>query len=144
MNKEYLEETKILNYNAPSIQAFVLKNKWAEPDNFHKIKAIYEFVQNDILFGYNSSDTLNAVQVFNDGIGQCNTKATLLMALLRAVNIPCRLHAFNVIKDFQKGATSNFISLAECIFSNPCTANVKDKIFYVFPSRQKDNDKKCK
>lgn len=111
MNKEYLEETKMLNYNAPSIQAFVLKNKWTELDNFHKIKAIYEFVQNDILFGYNSSDTLNAVQVFDDGIGQCNTKATLLMALLRAVNIPCRLHAFHVTKDFQKGATSNFISL---------------------------------
>lgn len=111
MNKEYLEETEMLNYNAPQIKVLVAKNKWSELDNFHKIKSIYEFVQNDILFGYNSSDTLNAVQVLYDGIGQCNTKATLLMALLRAVNIPCRLHAFNVTKDFQRGATSKLISI---------------------------------
>lgn len=111
MNQEYLEETEMLNYNAPQLKAFVLKNKWSELDNFHKIKSIYEFVQNEILFGYNSSDTLSAVQVFNDGIGQCNTKATLLMALLRAVNIPCRLHAFHVTKDFQRGATTKLISM---------------------------------
>lgn len=54
---------------------------------------------------------LSATQVLNDGMGQCNTKATLLMALLRAVNIPCRLHAFDVTKDFQRGATSKLISL---------------------------------
>ncbi len=49
-------------------------------------------------------DTMNAVQILNDGYGQCNTKATLLMALLRAVSIPCRLHAFDVTKDLQRGA----------------------------------------
>lgn len=38
-------------------------------------------------------------------------KATLLMALLRSVNIPCRLHAFNVSKDFQKGALPQIIYL---------------------------------
>lgn len=46
-----------------------------------------------------------------DGYGQCNTKATLLMALLRAVEIPCRLHGTQVSKYFQKGATSGLISV---------------------------------
>jgi hypothetical protein len=36
--------------------------------------------------------------------GQCNTKSTLLMALLRAVGIPCRFHGFTIDKPLQKGA----------------------------------------
>ena len=54
---------------------------------------------------------MSAVEVLQDGFGQCNTKATLLMALLRSVNIPCRLHAFNVSKDFQKEALPQIIYL---------------------------------
>jgi hypothetical protein len=42
--------------------------------------------------------------VLADGIGQCNTKSTLLMALLRAVGIPCRFHGFTIDKPLQKGA----------------------------------------
>lgn len=109
--EEYLKETKMLNFNSAKISDLVRKKGWLELDEFHKIKNIYEFVQNDILFGYNSTDILSAVEVLQDGFGQCNTKATLLMALLRSVNIPCRLHAFNVSKDFQKGALPQIIYL---------------------------------
>lgn len=45
-----------------------------------------------------------ASRVLADGIGQCNTKGTLLMALLRAVGIPCRFHGFTIDKPLQKGA----------------------------------------
>ena len=109
--EEYLKETKMLNFNSAKISDLVRGKGWLELDEFHKIKNIYEFVQNDILFGYNSTDILSAVEVLQDGFGQCNTKATLLMALLRSVNIPCRLHAFNVSKDFQKGALPQIIYL---------------------------------
>lgn len=109
--EEYLKETKMLNFNSAKISDLVREKGWLELDEFHKIKNIYEFVQNDILFGYNSADILSAVEVLQDGFGQCNTKATLLMALLRSVNIPCRLHAFNVSKDFQKGALPQIIYL---------------------------------
>ena len=109
--EEYLKETKMLNFYSAKISDLVREKGWLELDEFHKIKNIYEFVQNDILFGYNSTDILSAVEVLQDGFGQCNTKATLLMALLRSVNIPCRLHAFNVSKDFQKGALPQIIYL---------------------------------
>ena len=109
--EEYLKETKMLNFNSAKISDLVREKGWLELDEFHKIKNIYEFVQNDILFGYNSTDILSAVEVLQDGFGQCNTNATLLMALLRSVNIPCRLHAFNVSKDFQKGALPQIIYL---------------------------------
>lgn len=85
----YLSETNLLNYFCNSIQKLVYNRKWNNLDEFNKIKKIYSFVRDEILFGYNISDDITAEQVLKDGYGQCNTKGTLFMALLRAVNIPC-------------------------------------------------------
>lgn len=41
-------------------------------------------VRDDIVFGYNIDDEIPASKVLADGYGQCNTKGTLFMALLRA------------------------------------------------------------
>ncbi|MBD5465937.1 MAG: transglutaminase domain-containing protein [Lachnospiraceae bacterium] len=109
--EQYLKQTDMLNFHEKEIQQLIHLRKWKELDEFHKIKEIYQFVQNEIVFGYNCCDTLNATQVLADGYGQCNTKATLLMALLRGVGIPCRLHGFEVSKNFQRGVTSALISL---------------------------------
>ena len=111
MEKKYLEMTKMLNFDVESIQSLIKNRKWIELDEYNKIAAIYDFVRNEILFGYNSSDLLSAEEVLKDGYGQCNTKATLLMALLRSVGIPCRLHGSEVSKYFQRGATSWLISV---------------------------------
>lgn len=108
MKDTYLEETPLLNYSHPSIQAIV--DKWASDDDFNKIKNAYEFVQNDVLFGYNATDEMAASEVLSDHYGQCNTKATLLMAMLRALNIPTRLHGALVDKDFQAGALPKLVS----------------------------------
>lgn len=108
--ERYLKQTDMLNFHEKEIQQLIHLRKWKELDEFHKIKEIYQFVQNEILFGYNCRDTLNASQVLADGYGQCNTKATLLMAFLRGVGMPCRLHGFEVSKNFQRGVTSALIS----------------------------------
>ena len=47
--------------------------------------------------------------VLKDGYGQCNTKGTLFMALLRAVGIPCRVHGFTIDKRLQKGAMTGIV-----------------------------------
>lgn len=70
------------------------------------IGAVYDFVRDCIALGYNESDDLPASRVLADGYGQCNTKATLLMALLRACGIPCRLHGATIHKRLQKGVVS--------------------------------------
>ncbi len=111
MENRYLRKTNMLNYDAERIRSLAGKMGWSSRDEYHRIGAIYDYVRNDILFGYNRSDTLTAEEVLKDGYGQCNTKATLLMALFRATGIPCRLHGSIVSKDFQKGATSGIISL---------------------------------
>lgn len=110
MNQTYLKSTPMLNYDAPAIQALIHTRNWEALDEHHKIEAAYDFVQNEILFGYNRSDLLTAEEVLQDGCGQCNTKATLLMALLRGLGIPCRLHGTEVSKYFQRGATNALIN----------------------------------
>ncbi|WP_411971387.1 transglutaminase-like domain-containing protein [Sphingobacterium sp. Lzh-3] len=100
----YLKETKILDYSHDSIQKLVQEREWNQLDMISRIKAIYNFVRDEIKFGYNLSDNISASAVLKDGYGQCNTKATLLMALLRATEIPNRIHGFTIDKALQKGA----------------------------------------
>ena len=111
MDNRYLKKTRMLNYDCESIRTLVSERNWNQLDDYHKIGAIYDFVRNEILFGYNRSDLLTAEEVLSDGYGQCNTKATLLMALLRAVGIPCRLHGSEVDKHFQEGVTGGIIAV---------------------------------
>ncbi|TRZ42247.1 transglutaminase-like domain-containing protein [Robertkochia solimangrovi] len=102
--EEYLKETRILNYTHPSIQLLIKEQGWDSLMPEQKIKGIYEFVRDDIKFGYNEDDRLSASEILQDGYGQCNTKATLFMALLRALGIPNRIHGFTIKKALQKGA----------------------------------------
>lgn len=104
----YLKETKILDYSNASIQKLLEQRGWENLDTVAKVQAIYNFVRDEIKFGYNVSDYISASQVLNDGYGQCNTKATLLMALLRATDVPNRIHGFTIDKALQKGAITGF------------------------------------
>lgn len=101
--EKYLKNTHMLDYNAPAITDLIQSLNLDGLDEYGKIGAIYDYVQNNIVLGYNKYDDLTAEQVLKDGYGQCNTKATLLMALLRAVGVPCRLHGSKVTKVFQRG-----------------------------------------
>lgn len=66
-------------------------------------------MRDEILFGYNIDDSIPASKVLADGYGQCNTKGTLFMALLRACSIPCRVHGFTIDKKLQKGAMTGLV-----------------------------------
>ena len=108
MNR-YLQETAMLDFSNPNIQKLIEKKAWKEQNEFDCLKGIYNFVRDDILFGYNVDDNIPASKVLEDGYGQCNTKGTLFMALLRACKISCRVHGFTIEKQLQKGAMSGFI-----------------------------------
>ncbi len=108
MNK-YLQETQMLDFHHNAIQSLIKEKQWIDENDFQKIQKIYNFIRDDIAFGYNTGDTIPASKVLNDGYGQCNTKGTLFMALLRAVEIPCRIHGFTIDKKLQKGAMTGLI-----------------------------------
>ena len=102
--KRYLRETDILDFKSPSIRELINEKSWNKLNTFNKILSIYNFVRDDIKFGYNKNDNISASEVLIDGYGQCNTKANLFMALLRGVGVPNRIHGFTINKELQKGA----------------------------------------
>ena len=104
-----LAPTPILNFYHPSIARLVKDRAWNTPSTHDRIGAVYDFVRNEIAFGYNRSDDISATDVLADGFGQCNTKGTLLMALLRAVGVRCRLHGFTIHKALQRGVVPELV-----------------------------------
>lgn len=106
---KYLESTKILDYKSGNIQGLIESKKWKQLNDFNKILKVYNFIRDDIKFGYNTDDVIPASKVLSDGYGQCNTKGNLFMAILRALDVPCRMHGFTIDKRLQKGAMTGLI-----------------------------------
>lgn len=102
--RNYLQVTPLLDFNHPSLQELLYSRGWLAKAPIDRVKSIYNYVRDEILFGYNQADNIPASLVLADGFGQCNTKSTLLMALLRAAHIPNRIHGFTIDKALQKGA----------------------------------------
>ncbi len=101
--------TPILNFNHPSIKHLVDDKGWRSLPIHQRIGAVYDFVRNEIAFGYNRADNISAADVLADGFGQCNTKGSLMMALLRAVGVRCRLHGFTIHKELQRGVVPELV-----------------------------------
>lgn len=104
----YLRSTRLLDFDKPAIRNLVQAQAWMLLPERERIGAVYDFVRDRIVFGYNESDDLPASRILSDGYGQCNTKTTLLMALLRACEIPCRFHGATIHKRLQKGIVGRF------------------------------------
>lgn len=111
MDTNLLKPTPLLDFNHPGIESLIATRGWRALPKHERIGAVYDFVRNEIAFGYNVADDLPASRVLADGIGQCNTKGTLFMALLRASGIACRLHGFTIDKALQKGAVTGLAYL---------------------------------
>lgn len=103
LNK-YLKKTPLLDYDNEIVSDVIREGGWQHLEEKLKIEHVYRYVKDEVLFGYNVDDAVPASEILKDGYGQCNTKAILLMALLRAVGVPCRLHGFTIDKLLQKGA----------------------------------------
>ncbi len=107
--EKYLTKTPMLDFSAPAIQNLIEQRGWRSLGEFERIQAIYNYVRDEIFFGYNTDDGIPASKVLADGYGQCNTKGTLFMALLRGCGIPCRVHGFTIDKRLQKGAMTGLV-----------------------------------
>ncbi|WP_456151848.1 hypothetical protein [Clostridium tertium] len=61
---KYLEETKLLNFSAICISDVIKKERWMELSDYNKILKIYNYVRDDIAFGYNEDDAITASKGF--------------------------------------------------------------------------------
>ena len=82
-----LTATSLLDFETPAILGLITERRWPDLPVLDRIGAIYDFVRNEIAFGYNRADDIPASEVLANGYGQCNTKGTLLMALFRGSGI---------------------------------------------------------
>lgn len=70
----------MLDYDNYMIQELIRKRGWRELPEFERILSIYNYIRDEILFGYNVDDS-----------------------------IPCRVHGFTIKKELQEGAMTGFI-----------------------------------
>ena len=61
-HRALLRPTAILDYTHPRIEALIQSRGWRRLPTRERIAAIYDFVRNDIAFGYNLADDLPASQ----------------------------------------------------------------------------------
>lgn len=66
-----LRVTNLLDFEHPSLQGLIRRRGWRDLPEQERVGAIYEFVRDEIGFGYNVADDLRASRVLADGIGQC-------------------------------------------------------------------------
>ncbi|MBP7736523.1 MAG: transglutaminase family protein [Spirochaetes bacterium] len=69
-----------------------------------KLEKLFYYVRDDIDFGFTADgDIIKASEIIKLGMGQCNNKGTLFLALCKAVSIPARIHFSLIRKEIQAG-----------------------------------------
>lgn len=105
----HLRPTRLLDHQHPALFRLAEQRGWNHLAPDERVGAVYAFVRDEIAFGYSTSDDIPASQVLADGHGQCNTKTTLLMALLRGAAVPVRFHGATIHKRLQKGVVTGLM-----------------------------------
>ena len=94
----------LADINHPLVQKVAKELTSAENTRVGKLERIFQFVRDDILFGFPpEGDFVKASQTIARGYGQCNTKGTLFLALSAAAGVPARLHYSRISKEIQHG-----------------------------------------
>lgn len=94
----------LADYDHPTVKEVAARLTRSETTPRGKLHRIFCFVRDDIRFGFPvKGDFVKASETIRLGCGQCNTKATLLLALCKAAGIPARIHFSLITKDIQRG-----------------------------------------
>lgn len=95
---------RLADYDHPAVIELAAQLTRTETTARAKLDRIFHYVRDDIRFGFPvNGDFVKASETIRLGYGQCNTKATLLLALCKAAGIPARIHFSLITKDIQKG-----------------------------------------
>ncbi|MEM8711310.1 MAG: transglutaminase-like domain-containing protein [Planctomycetota bacterium] len=100
----FLEPTDLIDSAHPSVQA--LSSRLVEGSSGPRAAAvaIHDFVRDQVAFGFPPDFyATRASRTLELGVGYCNTKSTLFVALLRAVGIPSRIHFVDLDADLLGG-----------------------------------------
>ena len=74
-----------------------------------KIESFFYFLRDEIKFGFPKKwDEVKASETLQYGVGYCNTKATLFLALCKAADIPARIHTGLIDIEIMRGVFPSF------------------------------------
>lgn len=92
-----LAPTALVDSTHPEIVDTASRVTSGARDDVERAVRLHDFVRDEVLFGWaREFDRYRASEVLRDRIGFCNTKTTLLAALLRASGIPARIHCATI------------------------------------------------
>lgn len=87
----WLKTTRYIDTDHPTIAKTARRLTASASTDLAKTQALFYFVRDEIKFGFARGFWDNrASEVLSAGVGYCNTKSTLFVALLRASGIPAR------------------------------------------------------
>jgi hypothetical protein len=85
--------TRLSDFDYPSITSLSARLTSGKLTPLEKVESLFQFVRDEIKFGFTPKwDVVRASETLTYGLGYCNTKATLFVALCRAAGIPARVH----------------------------------------------------
>ena len=106
----FTQASPLLDYESEAIVALVEQRGWKHINSIsERIEAIYTMVRDEISYGYTAHFQIPGSEVLRQGMGNCLTKTTLLMTLLRAAGIPCRMEAAMVGRILHRGLLKGIV-----------------------------------
>ena len=95
---------ELANHDHPLVQETAKKLIAGKKTPLNKLENIFYYVRDTIKFGYPANiDLVKASETIKLGMGQCNTKTALFLALCKKAGIPARIHFSLIKKEIQKG-----------------------------------------
>jgi len=97
-------KTRLADYEHPLVEEAAMRLTRSQTTTRGKLEKLFYYVRDDIEFAFPvDGDLVKASETIQSGLGQCNTKGTLFLALCKAIEIPARLHFSLIKKEIQRG-----------------------------------------
>ncbi|WP_291011962.1 transglutaminase-like domain-containing protein [Hydrogenophaga sp.] len=101
--QSWLVNTPLLDIQHPKIRLLALRLTQLQQGDRNKALACFQYVRELPFACLPDGNSVSALTVLRRGKGDCHTKSTLLVALLRAIQIPSRLRFVTLRADFLRG-----------------------------------------
>ncbi|MEM9381077.1 MAG: transglutaminase-like domain-containing protein [Planctomycetota bacterium] len=89
----FLAPTDVIDADHPRIVALAEQLTAGAVDDRERAVRVHDFVRDEVRFGFQPEFyAVRASEVLSAGVGYCNTKSSLFIALLRAAGVPARPH----------------------------------------------------
>lgn len=101
--RRWLLDTPLLGLNHPKIRLLAMRLTQLQPGTRQKALACFEYIRAMPFGCLPDCNSVPALTVLQRKRGDCHTKSTLFVALLRSIGIPSRLRFFTLRADFLRG-----------------------------------------